>query len=148
LRRNCTAVDRSPLVSGSSVTGGIAHRGGDHALVTRSGFTPKKARQQGQPSPRGHGRTQLQRRVDHVERLESASRAADREIAVVEKPAEQRLIDIDALDLVHVHFDRTTTHARAAAGPDFELGSAASSVRTRCGRLPRARYANGRQPGA
>src|ERR1700722_11072259 len=75
----------------------------------------------GRRSPCGHGRTQLQWRVDHVERLETASRAADRDVAVVEKPAEQCLIDVDAFDLIHVHFDRMPAN-QASLEDDAAIG--------------------------
>ncbi len=38
--------------------------------------------------------------------LEAYTDAADGDVAVIQQPAEDRLIDIDAFDLVHVHFDR------------------------------------------
>src|SRR5271168_904663 len=78
-------------------------------------------RARGWPSSRGHGRPQLQWRVDHVERLESASGAADGDVAVVENPAWQCLIDIDAFDLVHVHFDRFPAN-QASLEDDAAIG--------------------------
>ena len=44
-----------------------------------------------------------ERGVDQPERLEAGAGAADGDVAVVEEAAEQRLVDVDALDLVHVH---------------------------------------------
>jgi len=52
-----------------------------------------------------------------------------RDIAVVEKPGEQGLIDIDAFDLVHVHFDRTRIACpRCCGGKTSTPGSTARSA--------------------
>src|SRR5690242_9306710 len=58
------------------------------------------------PSPRGHSVAEGERRVDAPQRLDAVASAANDDVAIVENAAEDRLIDIDALDLVHVHFDR------------------------------------------
>src|SRR5579883_2081899 len=58
------------------------------------------------PLPRGDGRPQLERRIDLAYRLESAARSAHGDIAVIEDSPEQALVDVDALDFLHVHLDR------------------------------------------
>jgi len=58
----------------------------------------------------GHRSPQFQRRIDQAESCKTASGTPDCDIAVVEQAAGQRLIDIDALDLLHVHFDRGPTY--------------------------------------
>ena len=63
------------------------------------------------------------------ERLEPRAGAADGDVAVVEKTAEQRLVDVDALDLVHVHLggvapDEAALQDDAAVG-DGDLGGPA-----------------------
>src|SRR6516164_5834163 len=47
-----------------------------------------------------------QRITDIADRLEAAAGAAHNDCAIAENATEQRLVDIDALDLVAVHLDR------------------------------------------
>src|SRR5580692_7046849 len=56
-------------------------------------------------SPRRDCGSQPQRRIDGFQPLERAADAAHGDVAVVEQPPKQRLIDVDALDLLHVHLD-------------------------------------------
>ena len=52
----------------------------------------------------GDAVSQLDRACDGAQRFETLAGAEDRHGAVVEHAPEDRLIDLDALDLVHVHF--------------------------------------------
>jgi hypothetical protein len=58
----------------------------------------------------GHGRPQFQRRIDQAKSRKTASGAPDCDIAVVKQTAGQGLIDIDALNLLHIHLDGGPTY--------------------------------------
>src|SRR5579883_2335002 len=72
-------------------------------------------------SARRNRAPQFERRVDLADRLERAPGAADRDIAVVENAPKQRLVDIDAFDLLHVHLDRVAAD-EAALENDAAVG--------------------------
>src|SRR6185312_8071283 len=69
-------------------------------------LTPSLRYSMATPSPRGHGIAEGERRIDPAQRLDAVAGAANDDVAIVEDAPEDRLIDIDALDFVHVHFDR------------------------------------------
>src|SRR4051812_48975387 len=52
-----------------------------------------------------HGAAKGERRLDHAQGFQAVAGAAHQHVAVVEHPSQDRLVDVDALDLVHVHLD-------------------------------------------
>src|SRR5215468_8565242 len=52
-----------------------------------------------------HVIAELDRVGDRLQGLEACADAAHQNVAVSEHAAEHRLVDVDALDLVHVHLD-------------------------------------------
>ena len=56
---------------------------------------------------------ELERRVDLAKRLQAGAGAAHGDVAVVEEPAEERLVDVDALDLLDAHLDRVAADEAA-----------------------------------
>src|SRR5450631_4801046 len=57
-------------------------------------------------SARCHVVAEIERGADAVQRLPAFAGTVNGDVAVVQQPAENRLVDIDAFHLVHVHFDR------------------------------------------
>jgi hypothetical protein len=79
--------------------------------VLRELHTTLKPRRKGPIlSAGGHRCPQLQRCIDHAEIFKTAPGAVDRDIAVVEEAADQRLIDVDAFNFLHVHLDGVPTY--------------------------------------
>ena len=54
-----------------------------------------------------YGVSERYRCADILQRFDPGSRAVNRDRTVVKNAPEDRLVDIDALDFVHVDFDRT-----------------------------------------
>src|SRR5665213_2057564 len=71
-------------------------------------------------------RPEAERVVDIGESLDAAAGAVDRHDAIAEDAAEDRLVDVDALDLRHVHLDRVAVEDAALVDhppvADGELG--------------------------
>src|SRR5262245_21521636 len=57
----------------------------------------------------GHLISEFKRRVDIVERFDSDAGSANDDVAIIQHPSENRLIDIDAFNLVHIHLNRMPT---------------------------------------
>src|SRR5438876_4488275 len=78
-------------------------------------------------SARRHAAAEVQGVVDHPQGLDAGAGPANGDIAVIEDAAEDGLVDVHALDLVHVHLDgvpsdQTPLEDHAAVG-DRELGA-------------------------
>src|SRR5260370_40960685 len=76
-------------------------------LANCSGFDAMRVSRAGAgafASDRGDVVAQLERMIDMRQRLEPRPGAVDDHVAVIEQAAEDGLVDVHALDLVHVHF--------------------------------------------
>src|SRR5215475_2766202 len=69
----------------------------------------------------GHMVAEFDRRIDVLERFDSDAHAANDDIAIAEDATDNRLLDVDALDLVHLHFDRAAAD-EAALVNDTSVG--------------------------
>src|SRR5713101_1274782 len=85
-------------------------------LPSCSGFDAMRVSRAGRgafASDRGDVIAQLERMIDMQQRLEPHAGAVDDHVAVIEHAAEDGLVDVHALDLVHVHFHGVAAHEAA-----------------------------------
>src|SRR5215831_2836553 len=56
----------------------------------------------------GHPISKFKWRVDIIQRFDANAGPANGDVAVVEHPSQYRLVDIHALNLIHVHLNRVS----------------------------------------
>src|SRR5262249_8832837 len=96
--------------------------GGAHAsLCAPDTLWRFRGRRRGGYRLRGDVIAELDRRIHLLERLDADADTTDEDVAVVEDAAEDRLIDVDAFDLVEMHLDGASAN-EAALVDDAPVG--------------------------
>jgi hypothetical protein len=60
-------------------------------------------------SASGYLISEFKRRIDIVQRFNPDTGPANGDVAIIEHPSKNRLVDINALNLVHIHLNRMPT---------------------------------------